>query len=349
MLKHKINKLNMNIPSKKQVQKAGKTLAKNDSTSLDYKNAMAILSLWRSLHVYPINAFNTLLRKKIKQLNLKSPLIAQRLKRTPSIIKKLQRFPHMDLSRMQDIGGLRIVLSSIDDVYKLHQAIIKSNHEPLLPPFDYIVKPKDDGYRSLHQVFKYKSKAHTQLDGLQVELQIRTKLQHAWATAVETLGLIEKSSFKTGEWTHDYSQFFKLASALFAYHEKQPILQELADLDIQTIITKLNELEQKLQIFAKLQGLILTAKHGDTKAEYHLMELDLSNNTVNLIPFNKAQFELAEQFYKSREIDTKDNPNIELVLISVGSIKDIKKAYPNYFLDTQEFIKHLKAICQKYA
>ena len=334
-------------PSKKQVQKAGKTLAKTDSTAQEYHDAMAVLSYWRGLHGKPTGAFNALLRKQVTKLSLKNPIIAQRLKRTPSIIKKLQRFPNMSLATMQDIGGLRVVLASIDDVYRLHRAIIKSNHTPLLPPYDYITRPKDDGYRSLHQVFKYQSK-NEQLNGLAIELQIRTRLQHAWATAVETLGMIEKSSFKTGEWTDDYARFFKLASALFSHHEKSPTLAEFAGVEIGVIASELIALEQKLQIFAKLKGLILTAKQINSfqdKASFHLMELDLSNSTVNLIPFTQGQYELAQSYYKMREIDTKDNPNIELVLISMDSIKDIKKAYPNYFLDTQAFIKSVKQIC----
>lgn len=38
---------------------------------------------------------------------------------------------------------------------------------------------------------------------------------------------------------------------------------------------------------------------------------------------------------------------IELVLISAGNLKEIKKAYPNYFLDTQDFIKIVQTICEK--
>lgn len=344
------------VPSKKTVKKAGKTLTK-DVTQAEYTEAMGVLSQWRSLHSYPINTFNSTLRKKVKRLGFKSPLIAQRLKRTPSIVRKLQRFPDMSLARMQDIGGLRIILSSVDDVYRLHKDIVRtggrSKHEPLLPPKDYIKEPKQDGYRSLHQVFKYKSDTRPELNGLQIELQIRTKLQHAWATAVETLGMIEQSSFKTGEGTEDFKQFFKLASALFSYHEKQPILAEYANSDIIKVANELLELNQALNIFDKLQGLIVSARHIETtstlSAEYHLMELDTSKDypSVNLVAFTKAQFEIAEGYYRIREIEIKDNPNIELVLISAGNIKDIKKAYPNYFLDTQDFIKHLNAICDK--
>lgn len=345
------------VPSRERVKKAGKTLIKADATHEEFVEAMYIMSQWRSLHSYPINTFQAMLRGKVKRLGFKSPIIAQRLKRAPSIVRKLDRFPSMSLSRMQDIGGIRIVLSSINDVYRLHHDIVKSKgrfeREALLPPHDYIKQPKADGYRSLHQVFKYKNSNAPELDGLFIELQIRTKLQHSWATAVETLGLIEKSSFKTGEGADDFKRFFKLASALFAYHEKQPIIDELAGQPITKLADELLSLEQELRIYSKLKGLIVTAKHIETTSnksdEYHLMELDTSKESaaVSLIPFTKSQLELAESFYKMRELETQHSPNIEVVLIAAGNLKDIKKAYPNYFLDTQDFIKNLKSICQK--
>lgn len=343
--------MNLDIPSKKQVQKAGKSLAKN-AQGQEFVDSMAVLSAWRSVHTYPINTFQALLRKKVKRLGFKNPIIAQRLKRTPSIITKLQRFPTMDLSRMQDIGGLRVVLDSVDDVYKLHQSLIngRHQHEPLSPPSDYIAKPKDDGYRSLHQVFKYHSQDNPQLNGLFIELQIRTKQQHAWATAVETLGILEKSSFKTGQGSDDFKRFFKLASALFAHDEKQPIIDELAGVDIKAVADELKGIEQQLQIFSKLKGLIVTAKHiesSNDNGEYHLMELDSEKGTVNLLAFKQSQLALAETLYRAREMEIKDKANIEVVLISAGNLKQVKKAYPNYFLDTQDFIRSLIKICDK--
>ena len=158
------------VPSREKVKKAGKVLIKEDATTDEFNDAMAVLSQWRALHSYTINTFQAMLRGKVKQLGFKA------------------RF----------------------------------DHEPILPPVDYIEKPKDDGYRSLHQVFKYKSTIAPELNGLFIELQIRTKLQHSWATAVETLGLVEKSSFKTGEGAEEFKRFFKLASVLFAHHESQP-------------------------------------------------------------------------------------------------------------------------------
>ena len=50
---------------------------------------------------------------------------------------------------------------------------------------DYIENPKSSGYRSIHYIYKYSSNIQD-YDGLKIELQIRTRLQHSWAMAVET-------------------------------------------------------------------------------------------------------------------------------------------------------------------
>lgn len=338
----------LDFPTKSSVRKAGDKLK---DPSMDHAEALEILSKWRALHSYPINTFQATLRGKVETLGLKKAIIAQRLKRLPSIISKLQRINGMKLDRMQDIGGVRIVLSSVKDVHSLYNNLLKSNrrfgHEPQLPPKDYIQQPKSDGYRCLHQVFKYKSRTYPELDGLHIELQIRTHLQHAWATAVETLGVVEKSSFKTGEGSEEFKTFFKLTSALFSMKEGTPVLDEYSHYSLEELKEKTLLLEQKLQVFVKLKGLSVTSRHIEAatieSADYHLIELFKIDETwkVSLTPFTKAQLDFAEQMYELREQKTKNNPNFDVVLVSVGSLKQLKKAYPNYFLDTEEFIKQL--------
>ena len=90
---------------------------------------------------------------------------------------------------MQDIGGVRTIVGSIEQVREL-QAAYKSSRfkHQLVSEKDYIAEPKCDGYRSVHLVFRYVNKRAPDYNGLSVEMQIRTKLQHAWATAVETMG-----------------------------------------------------------------------------------------------------------------------------------------------------------------
>lgn len=342
----------LDVPSKKSVRKAGDILKSENPEFHDYFSAVELLSKWRSLYSYPINTFQAYLRGKIKREGYPSAIVAQRLKRMPSIIAKLQRFPNMQLDRMQDVGGLRVVLEKIGDVYRLHKSILNSRrieHQPELPPKDYINSPKDDGYRSLHQVFKYANKLHPELNGLRIELQIRTRLQHSWATAVETLGIIEKSSFKTGEGNEEFRRFFKLSSAIFALDEGTPTSEEYANTLRMNLINDLVKLESELQVYSKLKGLAASAKHIETTSKisdgYHLMELDVEKNWISLIPFSQEQLDFAEDLYRVRENATKDNPNVSVVLISAGNVANIKKAYPNYFLDTNSFIKSLKRSC----
>lgn len=341
----------ISVPSRNKVDKAGRILRNFNSEITDIKEAVEILSQWRSLHTYPIDAIKKIILRKLKTA-YPDAIVAQRLKRFSSIVNKLDRFPNMSLARMQDIGGIRIILNSVNEIRNLHASLIQKSksHTAELPPNDYIISPKPDGYRSLHQVFKYKSRSYPELDGMRIEVQLRTKIQHAWATAVETLGIIEKSSFKTGEGTGKFKQFFKLSSALFSHHEKVNILDEYKDFSLSDIKEMFLHVEKDLGIFSKLNGLVLSAKNIELSSKdskgYHLMTLDLKKNRLSLIPFQDSQLEDAEFLYRKKEQETRDDPNITVVLISAGNVNEIKKAYPNYFLDTKFFIRLLNKICE---
>lgn len=345
----------IHVPSRSAVKRAGDVLKDKQANQEDRDKALDILSIWRSYHSILINTFQATLRKKIEAIGCKEVIIAQRLKRLPSIVAKLERFPSMNLARMQDIGGMRIVLPSVQDVYSLHSNILSSSkrfaHQAVLPPSDYISQPKADGYRSLHQVFKYANRTKPELDGMLIELQIRSKLQHLWATAVETLGVIEKSSFKTGEGDDDIKQFFKLSSSLFALKEQCPVIPEFVNRSRDDLISETRRLEEKLQIFIKLQGIAFSADRIPKKAHYYLMELKKDEQSngwlLNVRPFTKSQKQAAETLYAAREKETAEDMDVHVVLISVGEMNAIKNAYPNYFLDTQGFIKELASILRE--
>ena len=71
--------------------------------------------------------------------------------------------------------------------------------------------PKKDGYRSLHIIYEYKSdKCKTDYNGLRVEVQIRSRLQHLWATAVETVDFFTRQAIKFNEGIPDWADFFRL-------------------------------------------------------------------------------------------------------------------------------------------
>src|SRR5260370_11502395 len=101
-----------------------------------------------------------------------------------SIRAKLDR-GHMQLTQMQDIGGCRAVVNSVDEVRGLVASYQRSTfaHE-FRGEKNYIDDPKPDGYRSHHLIYQYKAKPgqNDAYNRLRIEIQIRPNLQHAWAT-----------------------------------------------------------------------------------------------------------------------------------------------------------------------
>lgn len=106
-----------------------------------------------------------------------SAKISQRLKRVPRIVNKLTRYPKSRLTQMQDIGGCRALVSGLTELMRLHERIAAVWAADIVRTDDYLANPKPSGYRAIHVVVRR--------DDHLVEVQLRTSLQHAWATAVE--------------------------------------------------------------------------------------------------------------------------------------------------------------------
>lgn len=315
----------------------------------EYFESMDILNNWRSCHGYPVNTFQMTLRDKISALNLKErSLVAQRLKRTPSIINKLARFKNMELSRMQDIAGLRVVVPDIKSVRLLEYSYKKSRfkHE-LVNSKDYIFKPKADGYRCVHLVFKYKNVSVPEYNNLFVELKIRTYLQHAWATAVETMGVFLDTALKSSEGPNEWLEFFALTGSAFAKIEKTNTIDIHKRLSAKSLAQKVLKKGQRLEVYKKLQQFTIAAKAINTstvRGHYHLIILDRDKNQVSTTAYARTRLEEASTHYTNIEKQISSGRNAQAVLVSAGSIKQLKKAYPNYFLDTREFLKQLSSL-----
>lgn len=106
--------------SKSRVNRAGETLrlqaeGELDLDSEELSEQRNVVREFRRLHGKPMQAVAANLRYYVRE---KSDLmiIGKRLKRVPTIIDKLTRYPEMDLARMHDIGGCRAVLKDEDEV-----------------------------------------------------------------------------------------------------------------------------------------------------------------------------------------------------------------------------------------
>ena len=92
-----------------QIDQAGRVLV--HETDIDkWSQSARVINMWRASHAGPLNTFRMNLRRRVRGRSF----VVQRLKRLPSIISKLERLPRIRLSKMQDIGGCRAVLSTSD-------------------------------------------------------------------------------------------------------------------------------------------------------------------------------------------------------------------------------------------
>lgn len=338
--------------SKNQVDEAWKLLIQWNLSKKQSDFAFDVLSNWRAVHDYPMNTFQSFLRKKIKSLRY-SAIVVERLKRTTSIIWKLKRNPDMKLSRIQDIWWLRVIVKNVDYVYKLRDILsLKSKFlHKLIKEDDYIRKPKSSGYRSLHLVYKYHSQYAPEYNWLLLEIQLRTELQHIRATAVETAWIILQTNLKAWEWTKDRLEFFMLVSSIFAIQEWCVPLQIHQWKDIEDLKQQLRNLEIKLQAIKELEKYRHTIKFIDTKLskkqkayEYYLLILDMENTSRTVYWYKDWELEKATQDYLKREHHFKNENKWQVVLVSWESIKILKSAYPNYFLDIEKFVALLHNI-----
>lgn len=216
----------MSVPSKNQIKKAGSTIRKYYRGEVEIEAAIAALELveeWRAAHYVPLVSANNGLRSRARTAGVEAE-ITQRLKRRQTILEKVQREPTLDLSRMQDIGGCRAVVASIEDLRCL-ETRLKNGRIPVVGGADYIEHPRQSGYRGVHVVVEYQER--------QIEIQLRTETMHSWALAAEKYsGLLGENLKQDG--THPVQLFLRTASEMMALTETgQEIPDELRALHAQ--------------------------------------------------------------------------------------------------------------------
>lgn len=329
--------------SKRRVDRAGQRIGTPEQIPED----LEVLENWRAAHANILNTFKTLLYNRARHFNVQ---IAQRLKRRPTIIDKLSREPNMHLSRMHDIAGCRVIFADLLDLHafreEMHAARFDHKRRGVEDDrWNYIERPKESGYRGIHDVYTYhvepkKGRAAEKQpwNGMLVEIQYRTKIQHAWSTAVELAGLVTENNPKFDRGSEDFVQYFRLVSEVFA-----------------------RVFEAGYSCFPEMQNDELLDRYYEYEARTHIIDLfsQLKRSEGGIDPTRSS---LLIFYYPTEENDFEDRLDIrpyesvnaaiqeynrleqelaevaDIVLVGSRSGESIKSAYRNYFSDADEFI-----------
>jgi hypothetical protein len=211
---------------------------------------------------------------------------------------------------------------------------------------DYIEHPKPDGYRSVHLVFRFNSPSEHRncYQGQRIEIQIRSWLQHLWATAVETAqvftGQALKSKIKRAN--DDWLRFFALISSAFAMREKRPLVP-CTPADRGELIAELKAVIERENILRCIWGWANTIRmvaewEFPSDSDLYLLRLDPNQRTLDTWAYSKEKLADAQRDYEQKEKETENDPSVQIVLVSVDDFEALKKAYPNYFVDIDAFL-----------
>ena len=336
-------------PPRSDVKRAGKAVIDGKYSEKE----LVTIQAWRDSHAYLLNTFQSRLRIRIKKKGLtKSVIFVQRLKKLKTILHKLISKRADGLVTMHDLAGCRLIFDDIKSLREFRQGFNKTRARHIITSaadgtekYDYITNPKDDGYRGLHDVYKYKalddSSVGSHWNDLRIEVQYRTKVQHAWATAVEISDIIGNENIKFDKKSNpDRVRLFLLASEYMARkHEgMQGRLKDLIDADLKS---EINDLEGRLKVFSSLRIVTnhIARMDDNSHTNFVLEHLQEGDAVATIKTFKRTKD--AIEYRNKREIDS---PDCNVVFVRGASRVEIENAYRNYFSDTTEFLSYMKGI-----
>ena len=377
----------MTIISRKQATAAGKILKElsGQQNSEEYRKQILILDSWRHQHEEPAQIF---FNKLVGIINKYPDAMATyRLKRKESILKKLYRNNgNFELGAMDDIAGCRAIVNSVSEVYEVYNEILnlkEAGEIDIKKTKDYIENPEKSGYRSLHIIIKQTLKQENIDRQYRIELQIRTKLQHYWSTAVEAMSEIDNVEYKDPTLVSEGNtriqsclQFFKVISKLFACCENND--DELKEELVNSVRTNDNFKEIIKDLKAARNSVTINMQKNIAKSGEGLYLLELSRETQELTihSYTMDCVEKAITNYNSKEnssisneankiqydteIDsgsvnkdlTVEKPDaqtsyitsINRVLIYAKNEDQLGDTYPNYSYNIEKFIEKVEEL-----
>lgn len=316
--------------SKGRVNRAGDSFRRGEETEEDTR----ILEEWRKAHRHVLDAFRKLLGRRTEGTEV---IVAQRHKRKSTIVDKLRRRKVRKLAEMNDVAGCRLIFESVDDLYRFRGEFRnarfrhKLKNDDNADKYDYIKYPKPEtGYRGVHDVYSYASGSVSgnRYEGLLVEIQYRTHVQHAWATAVEVVGFVTENEPKFGRGDDRFREIFRYASEILAraFENEKSCLKGLGD---EEVVRGFDDLDSELKFIEMLGGLDVAGEEGLRGKNVILV---FEENDLRVKSFVRAPEALEELFRLEKE-----NPGKDIVLVRGDRGRDVRVAFRNYFSDASDF------------
>ena len=98
-----------------------------------------------------------------------------------ALISQAREF-QMAMMNLDDIAGIRVVCSFVDDIYAVANMLVSQDDITVITIKDYIKHPKPNGYRSYHLIIEIPVFFSEEKKNLRVEVQIRTIAMDFWAS-----------------------------------------------------------------------------------------------------------------------------------------------------------------------
>lgn len=327
-------------------------LAWRPDTEDQIRQAFTVANHWRDSHAFPMKSMHNSMRAHIRYQVLNG-FTAARVKRMNAIRGKLRRMSGrrkpLGLGDFQDLGGCRAIMNSMGDAERLIAAVKGRFRHNLWDEDDYIHNSRPTGYRCHHLKFEFVGRGDaTVFNGRRVELQIRTDLQHSWATAVEAIGMFLGDELKSGKGSDEWLRLLALVSAEFAEAEgcdpakgvpgRAERVRELKDLDAALGAVKVLDNLSTAVFWSQ------DAVSPERKPSYYLLRYDNESKQVFVTPHYRSRYAFSsyEDAEKPDNISGLENSNV--VLVEANKMENLTKAYPNYFGDVQLFKMQLNSL-----
>ena len=167
-----------------------------------------------------------------------------------------------------------------------------------------------------------------------VEIQYRTRAQHAWATAVEISDVIDGQRTKFEMNQSQRGRFFALASELIA-RQHEGIATGLPGESMTALIAELRSLEDRLGILHNLSFLRQAEVQGDFKRHnvLNITRIEGGQLSLELYTFDSP----SEDINKATELEA-STKSLNAVYVRGDNPKQIRSAYRNYFNDPVDFV-----------